>query len=292
MSNLVLSGDIQDLIFTIRGVQVMIDRDLADMYGVDTKVLNQAVKRNLVRFPSQFRFQLDEQEKIELVTNCDRFEKLKHSSVNPYAFTEQGISMLSAVLHSETAIKVSIRIVNAFVEMRKFIHTNAAVFHRLGQVEQKQFEADQKFEQLFKLLDKKVLIPQQGVFFDGQIFDAHKLMSEIVRSAKQSIVLIDNYVDDTVLDLFSKKDKAVNCTIFTQNISKQLQLDATKFDQQYPSLVIKSFKKSHDRFLIIDQEVVYHVGASLKDLGKKWFAFSKLDAGSVTIIDEIKKELL
>jgi len=289
-TNSIVNADIiQNRIFTFRGKQVMIDRDLAEMYQVETKVLNQAVKRNIVRFPETFRFQLSDNEKHELVTICDRFENLKHSSVNPYVFTEQGVSMLSAVLRSETAIKVSITIMNAFVEMRKFISTNASVFNRLDTIEIKQLETDQKFEKVLKALESKDTIPKQGVFFDGQIFDSYKLVSDIIRSAKKSIVLIDNYVDDTVLSLFSKKDKKVNCAIFTKTISKQLKLDAKKFNKQYPTLKLKQFAKAHDRFLIIDENEVYHIGASLKDLGKKWFAFSKMDKDSVTIINSISE---
>jgi len=283
--------NIQSLIFTIRNNQVMIDRDLAELYGVKVKRLNEQVKRNLDRFPENFRFQLNDIEKNELVANCDRFKSLKHSSVNPYAFTEQGVAMLSAVLRSETAVKVSIQIIQAFVEMKKFISTNAGIFQRLDKVEQKLIKHDENFDKLFKALEDKSIKPNQGIFFDGQIFDAYKLVSDIVRSAKKSIVLIDNYVDDTVLNLFSKKNKKVNCTIFTKTISKQLKLDAEKFNKQYPTLQIKQFSKAHDRFLIIDNKEVYHIGASLKDLGKKWFAFSKMDKSSVSILNSIPEML-
>lgn len=291
MSNkdIIKQGEIQNRIFTYRGIQVMIDRDLAELYQVQVKVLNQAVKRNAERFPDNFHFQLSANEKNELVTNCDRFENLKHSSFNPYAFTEQGISMLSAVLKSSTAVKVSIAIINAFVEMRKFIATNASIFNRLDKIEIKQIETDQKFEKIFKALESKEIIPDQGIFFDGQIFDAHKFVSDIIRSAKLRILLIDNYIDDTVLSLLSKKSEVVNCLILTKIISKQLQLDTDKFVRQYGNLTIKQFDKSHDRFLIIDNEKVYHFGASLKDLGKKWFAFSIMDKDSVTIINKIKE---
>ena len=284
--------NIQNLIFTIRNNQVMIDRDLAELYGVKVKRLNEQVKRNLDRFPENFRFQLNDIEKNELVANCDRFKSLKHSSVNPYAFTEQGVAMLSAVLRSETAVKVSIQIIQAFVEMNKFISTNAGIFQRLDKVEQKLIKHNENFDKLFKALEDKSIKPNQGVFFDGQIFDAYKLIADIVRSAKKSIVLIDNYIDDTVLNLFSKKDKKVTCTIFTKAISKQLKLDAEKFNKQYPTLQIKQFSKAHDRFLIIDTTEVYHIGASLKDLGKKWFAFTKMDISSVKVLDKLKEEKL
>lgn len=288
----IVSADfVQNRIFSIRENQVMIDRDLAEMYQVQTKVLNQAVKRNEERFPEAFRFQLTDSEKDELVTNCDRFENLKHSSVNPYAFTEQGVAMLSAVLRSNVAIKVSIQIMEAFVKMRKFLTTNAAIFQRLENIELKQLKTEQNFEQVFKALENKDTIPKQGIFFDGQVFDAYTFISDLVRSANKSIVLIDNYIDDTVLTLLSKKKENVKCTLLSKTISKQLKLDAEKFNKQYLGLQIKTFDKAHDRFLIIDELNVYHIGASLKDLGKKWFAFTKMDMGSVVVIESIKELL-
>ena len=282
--------EIENRICIFRDTQVMLDRDLAEMYQVETKVLNQAVKRNIERFPQRFRFQLTDNEKMELVTNCDRFESLKHSSVNPYAFTEQGIAMLSAVLRSDRAIKVSIQIINAFVEMRRFIASHSGLLRRMDGIERKQLETDQKLEQVFKALDNKESIPTQGVFFDGQVFDAYELASKIIRSAKESIVLIDNYIDETTLTLLSKKVKTVKVLLLIKTISKQLTLDVKKANEQYKNFEIKTFAKSHDRFLIIDNTEVYHLGASLKDLGKKWFAFSKMDKNSVeTILKEIEK---
>ncbi len=270
------SVSIQKRIFTIRGVQVMIDRDLAELYDVSTKRINEQVKRNIERFPTSFRFQLSDEEKIELVANCDRFKILKHSSVNPYAFTEQGVAMLSAVLRSETAIKVSIRIMEAFVAMRRFMQTNARIFQRLDALEWKQIETDKKVEKVLVAIQMKEIEPKQGIFFDGQIFDAHKFVSRLIRKANESILLIDNYIDETVLDLFSKKKKNVKVTILTRKLSKSLLLDAKKFNAQYPFLEVKEFNKAHDRFLIIDDNEVYHFGASLKDLGKKWFVESRL----------------
>ena len=271
---------IENRIFTIRGNQVMLDRDLAEMYNVETKVLNQAVKRNIERFPELFRFQLTDSEKNELVTNCDRFENLKHSSNNPYAFTEQGVAMLSAVLRSDTAIKVSIQIINAFVEMRKLIANHNGLLQRMEGAERKLLETDHKFEQLFRALENKDAIPSQGVFFDGQIFDAYELASRIIRSAKKSIVLIDNYIDENTLTHLAKKGKDVNVVILTKTIN------------QYGNFAAKTFTQSHDRFLIIDEKEVYHLGASLKDLGKKWFAFSKLEAKSVESIMNSILELI
>jgi len=267
----------------------MLDSDLANMYGVETKRLNEQVKRNIKRFPDNFRFQLFDNEQKELVANCDRFNNLKHSSTNTYAFTEQGISMLSAVLRSDTAIEVSIRIMDAFVEMRKFIAVNAGIFQRLDKVEQKQIEADHKFEQLFNALDDKAIKPKQGIFFEGQIFDAYVFAADLIKSANKSIVLIDNYIDESVLQLFTKRKPNVHVTIFTKKITKILEQDLEKHNTQYPKIEIKKFSKAHDRFLIIDEKHLYHLGASLKDLGKKWFAFSKMELDVNEILRKLGK---
>lgn len=280
---------IQNLILSIHGAQVMIDRDLAELYQVPTKRLNEQVKRNIDRFPKPFRFQLSNKEKNELVANCDRFENLKHSSVRPYVFTEQGVAMLSSILRSETAVKVSIQIIDAFVGMRKFISQNAGIFQRLENVELKQLEADKNFKKLFDALQSKDLEPKQGIFFDGQIFDAYKFVSGLIRKANKSILLIDNYIDETVLDLLTKKKKNVAATIFTNKITKAMLLDVEKFNSQYPTLELKKFTKARDRFLIIDDKHVYHFGASLKDLGKKWFAFSKFDKETFSLLENLKK---
>jgi len=210
---------------------------------------------------------------------------------NPYVFTEQGVAMLSAVLKSETAIKTSIQIINAFVAMRRFIATNAQVFHRLDAVEKKQVEhkadADSKFEKIFNAIEAKEIIPKQGIFFNGQIFDAYKFVSDLFRTAKESIVIIDNYIDDTVLAHLAKRRENVTVTILTKSISKHMSLDVKKFNEQYPAIEIKEFMNAHDRFIIIDKTIVYHFGASLKDLGKKWFAFSKMDIGVVEMLGKL-----
>jgi hypothetical protein len=195
--------------------------------------------------------------------------------------------MLSAVLRSETAVKVSIRIIQAFVQMRKFIADNAIIFHRLDKIERKQFETDEKFEQIFNALQSKDAEPKQGIFYNGQVFDAYTFVAGLVRKAQKSIVLIDNYIDDTVLTLFSKRNKGVLLTIFTKNISNQMALDVQKFNTQYEPVKIKEFKEAHDRFLILDESEFYHFGASLKDLGKKWFAFSKLEYGTFTLLEKL-----
>ena len=270
----------------------MIDRDLAELYGIPTKRLNEQVKRNIIRFPNSFMFQLNKEERDELAANCDRFINLKHSSYNPFSFTELGVAMLSAVLRSETAIKVSIQIIQAFVAMRKVIMDNQQIFNRLDRMELKQLETEQKFEQVFKALESKNHIPLQGVFFDGQVFDAYELTSRIIRSANSSIVLIDNYINETTLIHLAKKSPNVRAILLTKSITKQLELDIQKANAQYGDFDLKPFDKSHDRFLIIDGKEIYHLGASLKDLGKRWFAFSKLERESVKSILLSVSELL
>ena len=264
----------------------MIDRDLAEMYGVETKVLNQAVKRNIKRFPESFRFQLSEEEKSELVTNCDRFKTLKHATALPYAFTEQGVSMLSAVLKSERAIEVSIRIIEAFVAMRRFIASNSLIFERFERIERRLSDHDDNFDKIFQAIEDKQIRPEQGIFFDGQIFDAYVFVNDLIKSAKKSIVLIDNYVDESTLALFLQVPE-IEVTVYTRTIDKKLKLDYQKYKTQYDNVTLKTFNASHDRFLIIDGTEVYHIGASLKDLGKKWFAFSKMDKESLRILERL-----
>jgi len=208
----------------------------------------------------------------------------------PYVFTEQGIAMLSAVLRSAIAIKVSIEIMNAFVVMRRTLIGNASLFQRMDKMELKQLETDQKFEEIFKALEGNKPHSEKGIFYNGQIFDAYAFVSDIIRSAKNSIILIDNYVDDTVLTLLSKRNNNVKTIIYTRSISNQLRLDLQRYNSQYPVIEVKIFSDSHDRFLIIDDRELYHIGASLKDLGKKWFAFSKMDAQLGRMLQILYKE--
>lgn len=281
MSNSITTRlEIENRIYTIRGEQVMLDSDLARIYQVETKVFNQAVKRNTDRFPENFCFQLTQDE----FHNINLRSQFVTSSLNyggrrylPYAFTEQGIAMLSAVLRSDVAVKVSIAIMNAFVEMRKMLVDNAALFHRLDKMELKHAEADQKFEEIFKALESGKLHSEKGIFYNGQIFDAYAFVSDAIRTAQSSIILIDNYVDDTVLTLLGKKNNNVTATIYTKSVSNQLRLDLQRYNSQYPPIEVEIFSNAHDRFLIIDNTELYHIGASLKDLGKKWFAFSRMD---------------
>ncbi|MBT4445610.1 ORF6N domain-containing protein [archaeon] len=277
---------IKSKILLIRGSQVMIDFDLAKLYGVSTGALNQAIKRNFEKFPEDFMFRLTEAEKAELITKCDN-PKLKFSPALPNVFTEHGIISLSGVLKSDIATKINIQIMRAFVTMRKFIASNAGIFQRLGHIEKKQIEFDDKFEEVFEAIEDKSLVKKQGIFFDGQIFDAYTFVSKLIKSAEKSIVLIDNYVDESVLTILSKRKKNVACKIYTQNTKDQLKLDLKKHNSQYPGVTLHKFKKSHDRFLIIDNKEVYHIGASLKDLGKKWFAFSKFDKSVLEMLDKL-----
>ena len=258
-------------ILTIRGIQVMLDRDLAELYGVPTSRLNEQSKRNKKRFPEHFRFQLTTDEVNEVIANCDRLSSLQYNPSKPYAFTEQGVAMLSSVLHSDEAIEISIRIMDAFVAMRHFLLAKAQVFRRLDRIEYKQIESDHRIEELFRKIDERSITPNQGIFFDGQIYDAYEFICGLIKSAKTRIILIDNYVDETVLTMLDKREAGVTATIYTQKISSQLQLDITKHNAQYPAIDVKEFTKSHDRFFILDNQV-YLIGASLKDLGKKWFA--------------------
>jgi phage regulator Rha-like protein len=298
-SGIVLVSNIQSMIFTVRGVQVMVDRDLATVYGVETRALNQAVKRNIDRFPEAFRFQLSEEEKEQLVANCDRFDlrsQIVTSSGHggrrylPYVFTEQGVSMLSAVLRSDTAVKVSIQIINAFVEMRKFIQHNANIFARLDSVERRQItfesETEKNFEKVFQAMEAGEP-PKQGIFYDGQVYDAYSFVADLIRKAKKSLILIDNYVDDSVLTLLCKRKKGVAATICTKTVSKQLALDLKKHNAQYPPITLEVFKDAHDRFLILDEKEIFHIGASLKDLGKKWFAFSRFESGAIEMLKKL-----
>jgi hypothetical protein len=269
----------------------MLDKDLSLFYGVKPIRLREQVKRNIKRFPPDFMFQLTEKE-VELMVSQNAIPSKQHlGGALPLVFTEQGVAAISAVLTSERAIEVNIQIMRAFVAMRRFIATNARIFHRLDTVERRQLEhkleADEKFKKIFNAIEAREIHPRQGIFYDGQIFDAYRFVSDLFRSAKQSIIIIDNYIDDTVLAHLAKRAANVKVTILTKAISAQLALDVKKFNEQYQAVEIKEFKSSHDRFIIINGNTVYHVGASLKDLGKKWFAFSKMDIGAVEMLNRL-----
>ena len=286
-----VENKVESLIRVIRGKQVMLDRDLAELYGVETRRLNEQVKRNIERFPEDFMFQLTKEEfenwKSQFATSNSI---VMGARKRPYAFTEQGVAMLSGVLKSSTAVEANIRIMRAFVSMRHFMVNNAVIFQRLETIEFNQLESnkvqakilahqevqDHRIDEIFRRLDEGMYKPKQGIFFDNQIYDAYSFVSELVKSAKQRIILIDNYVDETVLTLLDKREDTVSAIIYTQQISRQLRLDVDRHNSQYPPIEISVFRRSHDRFLCID-DTVYHVGASIKDLGKKWFAFSKME---------------
>jgi hypothetical protein len=244
---------------------------------VETKALNQTVKRNLERFPETFRFQLSENEmqnlRSQIVTSSEIHGGRRYL---PFVFTEQGVAMLSAVLKSSVAVAVSIEIIEAFVSMRRNQYQFLGLAQRVEGLESKQIQTEHKLDKIFKALDKGDDI-KQGIFFNDQIFDAYLFSSELISKAKKSIILIDNYVDETTLIQLSKRNKKVQCTIYTDKINDQLKLDLEKHNSQYPAIEIRILKNSHDRFLVLDEEELYHLGASLKDLGKRWFAFSKLD---------------
>ena len=291
-NELIKNEEIQNRIYTLRDFQVMLDKDLAIFYGVKPIRLREQVKRNIKRFPSDFMFQLTEEE-VDLMVSQNAIPSKQHLGGSlPFVFTEQGVATISSVLTSERAIEVNIQIMRAFVAMRRFIASNAKVFQRLDIVERKQIEykaeTDQKFERIFNAIEERSIKPKQGIFFDGQIFDAYKFVADLIRTAQKSITLIDNYIDDSVLLLLTKRKKGVPVKIFTKTISKQLALDVKKYNSQYPPVEIKKFKEAHDRFIIIDDKEVYHFGASLKDLGKKWFAFSKLEKDAFRLMERLK----
>ena len=292
--------DIENLILNIRGKQVMLDRDLARLYGVETKVLNQAVKRNIERFPEDFMFQLTNEEfenwKSQIVTSNWMTQNATSNSIImgarklPNAFTENGIAMLSGVLNSQTAIRVNIEIMRAFVAMRHSILANNQLFNRIENIEHNQLlmiqwkeKTDSQINTIFQTLAKHEL-PVEGVFHNGQIFDAYKFATDLIKSANKSLVLIDNYIDESVLLMLSKRKSGVTADIYTYPISQTLRQDLQKHNRQYSPINIHNHTTSHDRFLIIDDTEVYHIGASLKDLGKKLFAFSKLNIPPSTIL--------
>ncbi|MBQ4438219.1 ORF6N domain-containing protein [bacterium] len=299
MENEILTPQIkiEDKILVIRGQHVMIDRDLAELYGVGTKVLNQAVKRNIKRFPERFMFQLNEQEfeflRSQIVTS--KIETRGGRQYLPYVFTEHGIAMLASVLKSETAIQISIKIIDAFVALRHFLQNNSQLFQRLEIVEKRQtnsefylLEHGKKIDELFDKMDRYKIEDRQGIFFKGQIFDAYAKFESFIAEAEKEIVLIDNYVDLSVLERLTKKQKDVKVTIYTRSKTEISALDIQKFNEQYPIVTLKYTENIHDRFLIIDSRILYHIGASLKDLAKKCFGFEIMDSSWIA---EILKNL-
>ena len=284
---------IRNLIYVVRGQQVMLDSDLAMLYQVETKVFNQAVKRNIERFPDEFRFQLTRNEYNVLRSQFVTSKGKGGRRYMPYVFTEQGIAMLSAVLKSDIAIKVSIRIMSTFIEIRRFMANNSIVLSRINEMEVKQLlykkETDEKFEEIFNYISEHKEVSQK-VFFEGQIYDAFSLFTQLVTKAEKSIVLIDNYVDVGTLNILAKKNNDVEVKIYTLKSTKLSQEDIDNFNQQYKALDINYTNMFHDRFLIIDDLLAYHIGASLKDAGKKCFAINKIE--DKIIVQELLSRLL
>lgn len=323
VSGLVGSGNnsalmpIENLIHVIRGQQVMIDSDLARLYGVETRVLNQAVKRNIERFPKDFMFQLTKNEAQDLITQfATSSSRLQNVTLNndlksqnvisswggnwggsrklPYAFTENGVAMLSSVLRSKTAIEVNIRIMRAFTAMRSFLMNNAHMFKRLETIEHNYLlvnrhlsEHDRKFEEVLSRLDNKDAEPIEGFFFEGQIFDAYSLISDLIRKAIRRIILIDNYVDDRILKVLTKRGEGVSATIYTDPRHSQISNDLRRHNAQYPRIEVRHCTNVHDRFLIID-DTVYFIGGSIKDLGKKIVAFSQMHQNPEDILSKLR----
>lgn len=298
--NLIIKDDIsneeiKNLIYTIRGKQVMLDSDVAILYHYQTKRINEAVKRNKERFQENFCFQLTTEEiknikmpnvvlNLKNENNWSQFatssksENIKHRGKKylPYVFTEQGIAMLSGLLKNDIAVQVSINIMNAFVEMRKFLIQNGQIFERLTNIEYKLLEHDKKFNEVFNQLQVEENIKQK-IFFEGQIYDAYSLIIDIIKKANKKILIIDNYIDDSVLKMLTKKNNNVEVVILTSDKSNIQQIDIQKFNKEYPILKVAKTNKFHDRFIIIDNEEMYHLGASIKDLGKKCFGINKIE---------------
>lgn len=280
-------------IVVFRDVQVMIDRDLAELYEIETKRLKEQVNRNINRFPEAFMFQLNDDE-FQILRSQFATSSWGGLRYAPYAFTEQGVAMLSAVLRSEKAVRVSIEIMNAFVQMRHYLHRNLNLAGRLTAVENKvdsKFKTiDENFSKIFSALDSNPKKAKEGVFFKGQIFDAYVFFQDLIKTAKKEIVLIDGYVDLSVLERLSVKQKNVAVKIFTHPKAELQQIDIDQFNKQYPTLHVDYTQKMHDRFMIIDNKELYHIGASLKDLGKACFAFEKME-DSKTLIPDILAHL-
>ena len=284
MNTLQQNPTITDRIYQIRDMHVMIDKDLALLYGVETKQLNRAVKRNIERFPEDFMFQLTKEECLRCQFGTLNTGQGQHLKYMPYAFTEYGIAMLSGILRSETAIAANIRIMRAFADMKRLIRHTPEIFNRIEALEYHQLQMKQELDEtnnkvdliLDKLDNGSEFQPKQGLFYDGQIYDAYTFMTDLIRKANRRIVLIDNYIDETVLTMISKRKQGVEATIYTGKMSEQLKLDIEKHNSQYPAIDVRIFAKAHDRFMIIDDDV-YLIGASIKDLGKKWFGFTLME---------------
>lgn len=286
--------NIQSLIYTIRGRQVMIDSDVAMLYNTETRSVNQTVKRNINRFPERYCFQLTKNEFENLRSQSVILNKTLNSGgvvrkYLPYVFTEQGIAMLSGLLKSDVAIQVSIKIMDAFVEMRKIIANSLNINNRISALEYKMIECDNKFDEVFNELQRNQENElTQKIFFEGQIYDSYSLIIDIIKRAK--IVIIDNYINDSILKMLSKKNENVEVIIFTSQKSNLIKLDVSTFNRQYPTLKVAKTDKFHDRFMVIDNKELYHIGASLKDLGKRCFAINKME--DISFINRLNNNIV
>lgn len=271
-------------------MQVMLDSDLAELFGTETKFINRAVSRNQDRFPADFAFRLNDEEwsalRFQNGTLNQTLSRGQHRKYPPTAFTEQGVAMLSAVLSAPVAIRISVEIIRSFIELRKRNHSLSIIFKKFKEIDRWKEDTELKLEAIFKALSKNDF-PSSGIFFNDQIFDAYVFSSELISKAKKSIILIDNYINETTLLQLSKRNKKVHCIIYTEKLTAQLTLDLEKHNAQYPRIEIRILKNAHDRFLILDEKELYHLGASLKDLGKRWFAFSKLNG----LVNEVLNHL-
>jgi len=291
MEQNLIKSEIESRIFTIRGLHVMLDKDLAELYGTETKFINRAVSRNQDRFPADFAFRLSDEEwsalRFQNGTLNETLSRGKHRKYSPTAFTEQGIAMLSAVLSTAAAVRMSVEIIRSFIELRKRNHSLSIIFKKFREIDQWKEDTEQKLEALFKALSKNDF-PSSGIFFNDQIFDAYVFSSELIDKAKNSIILIDNYIDETTLLQLSKRNKKVHCIIYTEKITALLKLELEKHNSQYDPIEIRILKNAHDRFLILDKKELYHLGASLKDLGKRWFAFSRMNGFVSEVLNHLR----
>ena len=287
IQNELTNEDIKNLIYTIRGKQVMLDSDVARLFKYQTKDLNRNVRNNIERFPEYYCFQLTNEEYNSLrckIFTLNKNGRGQHRKYLPYVFTEYGITMLAGLLKSEVAVNVSIKIVNSFIEMRKFLSVNGQIFERLTNMEYKLLEHDKKFDIIFNQLQYEEGIKQR-VFFEGQIYDAYSLIVDIIKKAIKKILIIDNYIDDSVLKMLTKKKNNVEVIILTSNKSNIQNLDIQKFNKEYPILKVSKTNKFHDRFIVIDNKEMYHLGASIKDLGKKCFGINQIE--DIQIIEKV-----
>ena len=279
IQNEISNEEIKNLIYTIRGKQVMLDSDVSRLFKYQTKDLNRNVRNNIERFPGYYCFKLTNEEYKYLrckIFTLNENGRGQHRKYLPYVFTEYGITMLAGLLKSEVAVNVSIKIVNSFIEMRKFLSANGQVFERLTNMEYKLLEHDKKFDIIFNQLQHEENIKQR-IFFQGQIYDAYSLIVDIIKKASKKILIIDNYVDDSVLKMLAKKKNNVEVVILTSNKSNIQNIDIQKFNKEYPILKIAKTNRFHNRFIVLDNEEMYHLGASIKDLGNKCFGINKIE---------------